>query len=168
MAYKELRPLLPTALFPEPYATPDNVAKEILYINHPPQLQEAAAIHLKRANMIFNSKGLLLVVLDGLRTEEAHAKLLAVNSNPMYVNPKSGHLEGWSVDATLANLDGEHLDMGTQFDEFVKKSHVGAKRLKAFQEMNRALLSGVMASCGFRQLPSEWWHFDLIEELRTS
>lgn len=163
----ELRPDPPYFKIERPYETIHNVTGKVLYKpgENPPRLERQAAKQLIRAVNIFRSKGVGFVVLDVLRTQYAHDCLMEVEPNPENVNPDSGHLEdkATAVDCNLIHIDsGEYFDMGTKFDEFGKRSHVGATSLEPYQEMNRAILSGVMAHVGFRQWPYEWWHFDFV------
>lgn len=84
----------------------------------------------------------------------------------------SPHLTGGAVDVTLCDADGLPLDMGTLFDEALPASHSDHfERLEApSQEQrrardNRRLLHRVMSEQGFTNLPSEWWHYDLGDQL---
>lgn len=84
----------------------------------------------------------------------------------------SPHLTGGAVDVTLCDADGVLLDMGTLFDEAVTESHTDAleglqapiERQRAARD-NRRLLYNAMVAQGFTNLPSEWWHFDLGDQL---
>ena len=84
----------------------------------------------------------------------------------------SPHLTGGAVDVTLCDADGLPLDMGTLFDEAVSASHAAAlegelaegdSRYQA--RRHRRLLYHAMLAQGFTNLPSEWWHFDLGDQL---
>lgn len=77
------------------------------------------------------------------------------------------HSTGGAVDLTIVGPDGEVLDMGTGFDEFVDAtwtyafepdSGMGLENPTARD--NRRMLYNVMIEAGFTNLPSEWWHFD--------
>ncbi|MDN3519148.1 M15 family metallopeptidase [Aquisalimonas lutea] len=84
----------------------------------------------------------------------------------------SPHLTGGAVDVTLCGADGLPLDMGTLFDEPLPASHTDYfERLASPTSQqrrardHRRLLYDVMGSQGFTNLPSEWWHFDLGDQL---
>ncbi|MGR2738480.1 M15 family metallopeptidase [Billgrantia sp. Q4P2] len=84
----------------------------------------------------------------------------------------SPHLTGGAVDVTLCDADGLPLDMGTLFDEALPASHSDHfERLEAPSQQqhrardNRRLLYQVMTEQGFTNLPSEWWHYDLGDQL---
>ncbi|WP_205742555.1 M15 family metallopeptidase [Halomonas borealis] len=84
----------------------------------------------------------------------------------------SPHLTGGAVDVTLCDADGLPLDMGTLFDEATPASHADALESDPGQDdahrqarHNRRLLYHAMHAQGFTNLPSEWWHFDLGDQL---
>ena len=84
----------------------------------------------------------------------------------------SPHLTGGAVDVTLCDADGVPLDMGTLFDETLPASHTDhfekLDSLTANQRNardHRRLLYHTMAEQGFTNLPSEWWHYDLGDQL---
>lgn len=103
-----------------------------------------------------------------------------------YIARSSGHSRGHTVDATLAPVAPEPgpseprraaagwtdcageagqreragtLDMGTAFDCFDARSHLGAGGLAAEQTANRRRLLEAMREGGFRAYEKEWWHF---------
>jgi D-alanyl-D-alanine dipeptidase len=74
------------------------------------------------------------------------------------------------MDITLANADGDEVDMGSPIDEgappaapnfFASASDPGTRRA----HLHRGLLRHVMEAEGFRQHPGEWWHFSLGDQL---
>jgi len=150
---------------------------------------------LKAANQL--PEGLRLVVLDGWRpysvqqhlfdtlinlmehaepsvSEEqrfAQARKLVSPPSNLALSP-SPHLTGGAVDVTLANNQGEMLNMGSLFDEATPASYTasleGIDALTVEQlgaRSNRRLLYNVMQDAGFTNLPSEWWHFDYGDQL---
>ena len=85
-------------------------------------------------------------------------------SNPANL---SLHNMGCAVDLTICNAEGVALDMGAGYDDFrdIAFPNKEAKYLKTGeltkeQHKNRLLLRKVMASQKFRQLPTEWWHYN--------
>ena len=59
--------------------------------------------------------------------------------------------------------------MGTRIDNMTRLAHIDREselvqqgRLTAEAVRNRRLLRRVMREAGFRALPSEWWHFNLV------
>lgn len=85
-------------------------------------------------------------------------------SNPGH---RSLHNMGAAVDITICNDDGIPLDMGARFDEFAEIAYprmeahfLKTGALSQEQYQRRLLLRSVMKSQGFRQLPTEWWHYN--------
>ncbi len=96
-----------------------------------------------------------------------------------YIDAKSGHSRGSTVDLTLFDMaTGKELDMGGTFDHFGIESHpdwcgnpdTGEYTGKAeggiteTQFKNRMVLRAAMLRHGFKPLETEWWHFTLRNE----
>lgn len=84
----------------------------------------------------------------------------------------SPHLTGGAVDVTLCDADGLMLEMGSQFDEASAASHsdylerldapdAGQRRARTY----RRVLYHAMCGAGFSNLPNEWWHYDVGNQL---
>ncbi len=92
-------------------------------------------------------------------------------------NKGGGHHNfGCAVDVTIF-LNGQPLDMGTEFDSFDPLSHIDkeeqnlAKGLLSQEALdNRRLLRKIMTEAGFDTEPCEWWHFSLypIDKVRQT
>ncbi len=107
----------------------------------------------------------------------------------VYIDTKSGHSRGSSVDITIVTLPvpaqaayqpGEELsacylpaekrfkdnsiDMGTGFDCFHELSHTANRNVGREQHNNRLLLKRLMEKHGFRNYEKEWWHYTLQGE----
>ena len=85
-------------------------------------------------------------------------------SNPANL---SLHNMGCAVDITICNSERVALDMGAGYDDFrdiafPKKElqYLKSGALTNKQYENRLLLRKVMTSQKFRQLPTEWWHYN--------
>jgi len=79
------------------------------------------------------------------------------------------HSTGAALDVSLADSDGQPLEMGSPIDELSPRSHPNhfasasdpaAQRYHARRELLRA----VMSSAGFCRHPNEWWHFSLGDQ----
>ena len=81
-----------------------------------------------------------------------------------YIATQSGHSRGSTIDLTLAEADGQELDMGTRFDFFSPKSWTADPTVGAEAHKNRMLLAAAMRPRGFRGYDKEWWHFTLRGE----
>lgn len=107
----------------------------------------------------------------------------------VYIDTKSGHSRGSTVDLTIVALpvpdqalyrQGERLsecylpaenrfrdnsiDMGTGFDCFHELSHTANKAVGERQRINKLLLKTIMEKHGFKNYEKEWWHFTLKNE----
>lgn len=104
-----------------------------------------------------------------------------------YVDKKSGHSRGSTVDLTLKKdneplheirkkeriltdgfkilfLDDGTLDMGSSFDLFDTASHYTNDLIDPVCKERRAYLKNVMEKHGFKGWRDEWWHFTLKNE----
>ena len=161
------------------YARPDNFTGHILYTDlHTAYLHPRAARALHRAQRILRSirPDLTLKVYDAARPMSVQAvmwKAVEGTSKDIYVsNPAHGgglHNYGLAVDITLADRRGDSIPMGTRIDNMTRLAHIDREsellkqgRLTAEAVRNRRLLRRVMREAGFRALPSEWWHFNLV------
>ena len=87
-------------------------------------------------------------------------------------NPANGgglHNYGAAVDLTLVDTLGKELSMGSAVDFFGDEARpdreeemVKQGRITPAHLSNRRLLRQVMIESGFRVLPGEWWHFNLM------
>jgi len=106
-----------------------------------------------------------------------------------YIDNKSGHSRGSTVDLTIVPLSApgqpdympgqklsecylpaakrfgdNSIDMGTGFDCFDELSHTANTNIGRQQKVNRLLLKSLMEKHGFRNYDKEWWHFTLKNE----
>jgi len=70
------------------------------------------------------------------------------------------HNRGAAVDLTIETLDGENVDMGTDFDHFGIEAHIDNYNLPKAILNNRKTLRDAMLKEGFSSIRSEWWHFN--------
>lgn len=84
-----------------------------------------------------------------------------------YIAARSGHSSGGSVDVGLLGRDATgwtRLDMGTSFDFFGARSHIGARGISTSARDNRSRLAEAMQRRGFEAYAREWWHFRFRDE----
>jgi D-alanyl-D-alanine dipeptidase len=109
-----------------------------------------------------------------------------------YIDSKSGHSRGSTVDLTIVPLPvpkqpdynqeeklsecylpaekrfrDNSIDMGTGFDCFHERSHTANKDIGVQQKTNRFLLKSLMEKHGFKNYDMEWWHYTLNNEPYT-
>ena len=127
-------------------------------------LQKPAAQALKKVQEELQQKyGLELVVFDGYRPHKVQFIFWSLVPDERYVgNPHKGsrHNRGCAVDVSLVKISGTLIPMPTGFDDFSERAHQNYMNLPADAIANRKTLRMVMEKHGFKNLPSEWWHFD--------
>ena len=146
------------------YATTNNFLKAKVYNCAECYTRVATAKALLKANDDFLKIGYRIKFYDCYRPNSVQYKMWELVPNPQYVaNPVKGsiHNKGGAVDITLVNMDGEELDMGTDFDFFGHKAHHDYKALPEEVLTNRKLLKETMEKHGFWSIRTEWWHYNL-------
>lgn len=146
------------------YATENNFLKAKVYDCAECYTRVKTAKALIAANAEFLTKGVKIKFFDCYRPNSVQYKMWKLVPNPQYVaNPVKGsiHNKGGAVDITLETLDGEELDMGTDFDFFGKKAYHDNHDLPKNILENRKLLKETMEKYGFWSIRTEWWHYNL-------
>lgn len=161
------------------YATTDNFMGVILYERlKKAYLQKDVAERLSKVQGYLSQlkPGFHLLIYDALRPVSVQQKMWdALDSLPpvergkFVSNPKnrSLHNMGAAVDLTILDQNGVPLNMGAGYDDIrqiaypsMEKQFVAEGKLTTVHMANRDLLRNVMKSQGFRQLQTEWWHFN--------
>lgn len=160
------------------YATAANFVGEPLYPVNRCLLRRAVVDKLVRAQLWLDAHahGHFLVLKDCYRPASIQRRMFErVRDTPQrgYVSdpdvaPGGVHTYGAAVDVTLADADGNELDMGTPHDFMGRLAQpryeddfVRSGKLTAQQVQNRRLLRRAMVEGGdFRTIKNEWWHFD--------
>ncbi len=146
------------------YATKNNFLKAKVYDCAECYTRVKTAKALLAANKEFMEKGYRIKFYDCYRPNSVQYKMWAIMPNPQYVaNPVKGsiHNKGGAVDITLVDLEGNELDMGTDFDFFGKRAHHDHVDLPQNILNNRKLLKDTMEAHGFWSIRTEWWHYNL-------
>jgi zinc D-Ala-D-Ala dipeptidase len=81
-----------------------------------------------------------------------------------YIDRRSGHSRGSTVDIGVVDTEGKELDMGTGWDFMDPSSATEYPALPDHAKRNRLMLKSVMATHGFRNYAGEWWHYTLDAE----
>jgi D-alanyl-D-alanine dipeptidase len=174
-----LNDIAPTILVDLKYSSTDNFMHKQLYhsIEKAYLVKEVAERLAKCQELLAQLKpGYHLLVYDAMRPVSVQIEMWeSLDSIPFaqrikfVSNPKNGSLHnyGAAVDLTIANERGEPLDMGAGFDDirliaypenearFLQTGELTEQHIE-----NRRLLRKVMQSQGFRNIPTEWWHFN--------
>lgn len=146
------------------YATENNFLNAKVYDCAECYTRVKTAKALLAANADFKKNGVKIKFYDCYRPNAVQHKMWAIVPNPQYVaNPVKGsiHNKGGAVDITLVTLDGEELDMGTDFDFFGKRAYHDNLDLPQAILDNRKLLKETMERFGFWSIRTEWWHYNL-------
>lgn len=161
------------------YTGTDNFLGERLYfIIDRAYLQRDVAQRLSRVQESLSKTypGYKLLIYDALRPVSVQKKMwdaldtLPIADRIKFVsNPKnlSLHNMGAAIDLTIVNPQGLPLDMGAGFDDIrqiaypsMEQSFLKSGQLSVQQIENRKMLRSAMQSEGFRQLQTEWWHYN--------
>ncbi|WP_306324679.1 M15 family metallopeptidase [Streptomyces venezuelae] len=82
-----------------------------------------------------------------------------------YVSPPdiAPHSAGAAVDLTLADADGNELDLGTRMNADPEESagacYTDAPDISEEARAHRELLGAVLTAAGLVNYPTEWWHW---------
>lgn len=161
------------------YASTDNFMKQKLYQHIDAiYLQKDVAERLAKCQQFLKKihPNYSLLVYDGVRPVSVQQRMWdALDSIPegargkFVSNPKnhSVHNYGAAIDLTIVDESGIPLDMGAGYDDIRKIAYpsletqfLASGELTVEQVDNRKLLRKVMQSQQFRNIPSEWWHFN--------
>ena len=147
------------------YATENNFTGRIHYDRELCLVQEDILPMLIRAADLAEAEGCRIKIWDAYRPisvqqalhDSAPAELAPYVPAP---GPWSMHARGITVDVTLCDMEGNELDMPTEFDDFSVRANSDNTDATAEQIANRELLNRIMSGAGFTRSKLEWWHFD--------
>ena len=154
------------------YARDDNFMGRCLYDDlREAYLHKDAIGPLLKAQQILRAKhpDYRLIIFDAARPMHIQQQMWnAVKGTRQqnYVsNPAHGgglHNYGLAVDISIVNAKGDTIPMGTKVDHLGREAHTDYTAISSEALQNRRLLISIMREAGFRSLPSEWWHFNLV------
>ena len=146
------------------YATPNNFIGETLYDCAECLLQPEVAEALLLANQYFCEKGYRIKIYDCYRPLDVQKFMWSKYPRPGYVGNPYGngsiHNKAAAVDITIETLDGCYVEMGSDYDYFGKEAHIDNYNLPKEVLANRKLLFEGMRKFGFKNIRTEWWHFN--------
>lgn len=167
------------------YSTPNNFVGIDLYGDlEKVYAQPDVAEKLKLAQSLLKKEDstLSLLVFDAVRPLHIQQlmwdtlKMPFEEKTKFLSNPinRSVHNYGAAVDLSIITNKGEELDMGTPYDYIGKlgfprleQQFLQSGELSQEQVNNRLLLRKVMTDAGFRQLQTEWWHYNSCPRLEA-
>jgi len=211
-AFVDVKETIPSLRFDIRYYGPHNFVGERIDGYNAPKciLTKEAAAALAKVQKELEAYSLSLKIYDCYRPQRAvdHFVRWAKNINDTrtkkefyptvdkrnlfrdgYIDAKSGHSRGSTVDLTIVTIplpgqaqyrQGEKLyecylpaekrfkdnsiNMGAGFDCFHEMSHTANPKVGKQQRINRLLLKTIMDKHGFKNLDLEWWHYTFRNE----
>ena len=183
-----IRDALPDAILEIRYATSHNFTGRVVvgYLSDNASLTLDAAKSLKKANEALEKVGYGIKIYDAYRPKQAVDCFIKWSDEPEdnktkaefypdydkkdlfslgYIARRSRHSCGSTIDLTIYYLDtGENLDMGSPYDFLGPISNHGTDLISEEQTKNRNILKKAMKDAGFKELRTEWWHYELVNE----
>jgi D-alanyl-D-alanine dipeptidase len=148
------------------YASKNNVCNQKLYAKPICLLHQDTAQMLKKAVSAAKILGYKIKIFDGFRSLEVQQFMYNKFSGEFVSNPDGGvipHCRGVAIDLTLCDLNGNEIEMGTNFDEFSQLAYHNCQKISVEAQRNRLILLGLMSAVGFDFYSKEWWHFQLFK-----
>ena len=167
----EITPEKFDVIFDLRYASANNVCGHKMYSYPFCYMHEAAIAPLEQAIKSAKNLGLKLKIFDGFRPFEVQKYMFNKfpSNDPkggFVSNPDGGvipHCRGVAIDLTLTDMDGNELDMGTDFDEFSELAFHNCEKISTEAQRNRLILLGLMSAAGWDFYSKEWWHYQLFK-----
>ena len=145
------------------YASDNNFTHQVIYSFSDAYLRYGTVQKLASAQESLETAGYSLLIWDAFRPVSAQFRLWEVCPDPAYVaNPEKGyssHSRGNTVDITLVTLDGEPVEMPTDFDDFTAMADRDYSDVGEEAAANARLLEEAMTAAGFKPYSAEWWHY---------
>lgn len=153
------------------YAKENNVCKTKMYADEFCYLHQDLVLNLKKAISLAADLGYKLKIWDGFRPLKVqqfmYDKFPTADDGEGFVsNPTNGaipHCRGVALDLTLTDMQGNELDMGTDFDDFSPLAFHGCQEISTKAQKNRFILLGIMSAAGFDFYSKEWWHYQVFK-----
>lgn len=149
------------------YATDNNFTHQVIYSFSDAYLRYGTVQKLASAQESLETAGYSLLIWDAFRPVSAQFRLWEICPDPAYVaNPEKGfssHSRGNTVDVTLVTLDGDPVEMPTDFDDFTVMADRDYSDVREEAAANAGLLEEAMTAAGFKPYSAEWWHYSDTE-----
>lgn len=166
--WTEITPIEEKIFIDLKYATSDNFIHEAVYPCGRCFFKKKAAAAILKTAKSAQKADLSLTLFDCYRPRPIQQKLWDKMPNINYVAPPekgSMHNRGITVDLGLSDKKGNLIDMGTDFDEFSRKSFTFHPFEDTTITERRKTLRRLLEKNGFRGIKTEWWHFTHIPSL---
>lgn len=164
--YDRILNWIPDAIIDLKYASNDNFIGEVIYDKQYDLLRVGTLMKLKRAAHNLRLLNYRIVIWDAYRPLAVQKVLWdRVQDDRFVANPETGsnHNRGCAVDVTLADLNGNILDMPSPFDDFTHRAHAFQSNLDPKIKKRLIDLQESMVDAGFECYRNEWWHFNDTE-----
>ena len=162
----EIKKYIPGIVLDIRYATTNNFTHQQMYTEARAFARLPVVLALKQVEADLKKQGLGLKIYDAYRPYAVTVHFYEVAHDTNFVaDPRKGskHNRGCAIDLSVISLKtGKELDMPTGFDSFSKKAAAAYPDLPKEEITNRAILKTAMEAHGFREIATEWWHFDFI------
>jgi len=162
----EIKNYIPGIVLDIRYATSNNFTHQPMYKQAKAFARLPVVKALQQVEADLKTRGLGLKIYDAYRPYSVTVKFYDVVPDSNFVaDPRRGskHNRGCAIDLSLIDLKtGKELDMPTGFDSFSKSAGANYPGLPKQEIANRELLQSVMLAHGFKEIKTEWWHFDFI------
>lgn len=149
------------------YASDNNFTHQVIYSFSDAYQRYGTVQKLASAQESLETAGYSLLIWDAFRPVSAQFKLWEICPDPAYVaNPEKGyssHSRGSTVDITLVTLDGDPVEMPTDFDDFTAMADRDYSDVSEEAAANAGLLEEAMTAAGFKPYSAEWWHYSDTE-----
>jgi D-alanyl-D-alanine dipeptidase len=154
---------IPDAVVDLKYATADNFTGTVIYDFNEAYLRYGTVKKLAAAQEMLKENGYRIKIWDAYRPFSAQQRLWEVCPNPTYVaNPANGmkaHNLGGTIDMTVVTLEGNPVEMPTDFDDFSTRADRDYSDVSSTAAANASMLEQVMTACGFVGYSGEWWDY---------
>ena len=145
------------------YATDNNFTGKTIYSFNDAYLRYGTVKKLQAVSQVLAEQGYSLVIWDAFRPVSAQQTLWNICPDPAYVShPVTGnrnHCRGNAIDVTLADAQGNLLEMPSEFDDFTPQADRDYSDCTPEAAANALLLQDIMEEQGFSGYEKEWWHF---------
>lgn len=166
------------------YGRDDNFTGHVMYDDldkawlHPDAARAVAKAQEELSRIM---PGFRLFIKDAARPMSVQRRMFNAvkgTSKANYVaNPAKGgglHNYGLAVDITIADPDGNEVDMGTPVDHLGVEANIDKEVslvkngvISENARQNRLLLRRIMKDAGFSTIRTEWWHFNFVSKAKA-